>query len=335
MRSFRKVVLRILAVVVVVAAFEGAVRFCYEGWKTLTVVSKKERDELKGTLDTLFCGTSVTYRGFNPEIYDEKMGTSSFNLGTASQPVKGTYYLIRETVEENPVKEIYLGVTIPTLKAERYDIRYVSAFENLRTWKWKIRYLLSTKSEPILTTALFYSTRVTEYLHPGKVLENVKSKLKNKKPKAFGKRGFRGTSAVYKGNKGLEKNSDGNYWDGGRGASQIEPETLEYIRKIAEFCKEKDIKFTMVILPWTQDYIDGAGDMDDMDRVCRELADELEIDFYNFILYKERMTEFGNDKFKDVQHFNKSGGNTFTELLTEVVSSDDPQEYFYDSVEEF
>lgn len=335
MRSFKKVVPRICAVLVFVIVFESAVRYAYEGWKTLTVVSKMERDELTGSLDTLFCGTSVVYRGLNPAIYDEKMGTSSFNLATASQPVKGTYYLIQEAAEENPIKEIYLGITLPTLKAERLDIRYVSAFENMRTWKWKIRYLLSLKSEPITTTALFYSTRVENYFKIDTVLTNLKSKLRNKKPSTYGKRGFRSTKAVYQGGKGSAKNSNGNYWDGARGAEQIEPETLEYLKKIAEFCKEKDIKLTFIVIPWTQDYIDGAGDLDDMNRVCQELADELDIDFYNFLLYKERLTEFGNDKFKDLQHFNKSGGNTFTKLLTEVITSDDPQEYFYDTMEEF
>lgn len=335
MRNFKKVFPRLCAVLAFIIVFEGAVRYAYEGWKTLTVVSKRERDELTGTLDTIFCGTSVAYRAFNPVIYDEKMGTGSFNLATASQPVKGTYYLIREAVEENPIKEIYLGITIPTLKAERLDIRYVSAFENMRTWKWKLRYLLSVKSEPILTTALFYSTRVEEYFQPAEVLKNLKSKLWDKKPKTYGQRGFRASKGVYKGGEGSEKNSDGNYWDGKRGIEQIEPETLEYLKKIAAFCKEMDIKFTIVIAPWTQDYIDGAGDLDDMNRVCQELADGLDVDFYNFLLYKERLTEFGNDKFKDLQHFNKSGGNTFTELLTEVVTSENPQEYFYDSMEEF
>lgn len=335
MRSFKKVAVRICAVLAFVIVFESVVRYAYEGWKTRTVVSKMERDELKGTIDTLFCGTSVVYRGFNPVLYDEKMGTNSFNLATASQPIKGTYYLIRDTVEENPVKEIYLGITIPNLTAKCLDIHYVSAFENMRTWKWKIRYLLSLKSEPITTTALFYSTRVEDYFRIDTVLTNLKSKLRNKKSNAYGKRGFRAAKAVYQGGNGSEKNSDGNYWDGARGAEQIQPETLEYLKKIAEFCREKDIKFTIVVLPLTQDYIDGAGDLDDMNRVCRELAEELDIDFYNFLLYKDRLSEFGNDKFKDLKHFNKSGGNTFTKLLTEVVTSDDPQEYFYDTMEEF
>ncbi|EET60181.1 hypothetical protein BRYFOR_07741 [Marvinbryantia formatexigens DSM 14469] len=335
MRNFKKVFPRICAVLAFVIIFESAVRFAYEDWDTLTTVSRTERRELTGTLDTLFCGTSVVYRAVNPVTYDEKMGTSSYNTATASQPVKGTYYLIQEAVEQNPIKEIYLGITIPTLKAERLDIRYVSAFENMLTWKWKLRYLMSLKSEPILTTALFYSTRVEHYYQPRLVLENVKSKLTNKKARTYGQRGFRASNKVYKGGGGSEKNSDGNYWDGTLGAEQIEPETLEYLKKIAEFCKEKDIKFTIFIAPWTQDYIDGAGDLDDMNRVCQELAEELDIDFYNFLLYKNRQEEFGNDKFKDTQHFNKKGGNTFTDLLAEVVASENPQEYFYDSMEEF
>ena len=53
------------------------------------------------------------------------------------------------------------------------------------------------------------------------------------------------------------------------------------------------------------------------------------------MLYKERQTVFTNDLFEDYKHMNVEGSEVFSELLAEVLQSSDPQEYFYDSMEEF
>ena len=61
----------------------------------------------------------------------------------------------------------------------------------------------------------------------------------------------------------------------------------------------------------------------------------MDANYYNFMLYKERQTVFTNDLFEDYKHMNVEGSEVFSELLAEVLQSSDPQEYFYDSMEEF
>lgn len=333
MKNVKKIVVRGCVILLFLAAFEAMARFCYENWKTYLLTSKRERTEMKGTIETLYCGTSLAARAFQPAVLDELLGTTGFNLANNSQPLKGTYYLIRETVEENPVKQIYLAPSISSLKETANAQEYLSAYENLRTARWKARYLLSVHSEELTVSALLYSTRVEEYLDLKTVKANVKNKLQKTTVKRYyGQRGWRASQKQYQGQNAGKQNNYLNYWDGDAKEAQISGESLEYLYKIADFCREENIELYLVLLPVTQDYIDGAGDMDNLDTVCRALAEELDAGYYNFMLYKERQSVFTDDKFGDTKHFNAEGGPLFSEIFAEVLQSGSPQEYFYDTM---
>lgn len=335
MRSFRKILIRLGVLLAFVILLESGVRFCYESWRAYTVVSKQERRELKGSLDTLYLGTSLAYRAFCPAVLDEKLGTNSFNLGTAQQSMMGTYYLLRETVEQNPVKQVYLSLSIATLKEESPDDSYVSAAENFCTLRWKLRYLAAVKKEPVFVSSMLYSTRVETYLNLSKIKKNVSKKLSGEKSGSrYGQRGFRGSKRIYKGDKANEKYTGRHYWDGSLGAEQIDAEAFEYLKKITEFCKQEKIRIIWVMTPITNDYLSGVGDMDNYDEVLRSLAEEWGAEVYNFILYKERKTVFPDNMFADYKHLNIKGGEAFSEELAKVMDAENPEDFFYDSMKE-
>ncbi|MDO5539163.1 MAG: hypothetical protein Q4F83_03700 [Eubacteriales bacterium] len=335
MRSFKKILFRAVALVLFTVLLEWGIRFCYQEWKAFTVVSRQEREELQGTLDTLYCGNSLTYRGFCPALLDEKLGTNSFNLGTSQQTLSGVYYLLRETAEQNPIKKVYLGLSISMLKEEMPDEAYVSAAENFCSPVWKMRYLMAVGREPVFVSSLLFSTRVETYMAFSKVKTNIRSKLSGRKSSSrYGKRGWRTSSKKYAG-KGQERNADGKYWDKELGISQLQQESLTYLKKITEFCNENEIQLTWVFMPLSQPFVDGAGDMDDLNETLGGLAEEFGAEYYNFILYKERKTVFTNDKFKDSTHLNTEGSKVFSTLLSEIVSSKNPGDYFYGSMEEY
>ena len=336
MHSIRKALVEVILVLLIVAGVQKVTRFCYEDWSSPTIWSKQERKELEGTLDTLYCGTSLTYCAFNTEVLDEALGTESFNLGTASQPYMGTYYLIRETVDYNPVKRIFLTISLPPLLND--DIKthdYVSPFENMYSWKWKLAYLSAVNDEDVWISSLLYSTQVEHYLALEEVKENLEHKIQiQKAPKSYAGRGYRLFSSVYKG-RDREENLRMNTWIGELGASQVQEEGIYYLEKIAEFCKEQGIELIFVEPPYTQDFIDGGGDLDGFHQYILEKAEEWDVEYYDFVLYKDRKTVFTDDKFRDVNHMNSTGAELFSSLLAEVVQSENLQDYFYESLAQF
>lgn len=332
MRNIRKALLSFVLVAAIIGGIQMITRFCYEDWSSQTIWSKKEREELKGTLDTLYCGSSLTYCAYNTEILDEALGTNSFNLGTASQPYLGTYYLIKETVDNNPVERIYLTVAMPLFQNEdTQPHHYVSPFENMCTWKWKLAYLSEVNDQDVWMASMLYSTQVKDYLNLETVKENLVNKTKTQTaPKSYAGRGWRSFSSKYKGRE-RKSNYDMNVWVD---ESNVLEEGRYYFEKIIDFCEKKEIELILVAPPFTQDFIDGAGNMEGFYQFVKKIADDHGVSFYDFSLHKERKEIFKNNLFRDVNHLNKNGAAAFCELLIEVEQSDDPRMYFYESYAE-
>lgn len=336
MHNIRKAIVRVCLVLVFVILLQEAVRFCYQSWSSATIWSKKERKELEGTIDTVYCGTSLAYYAFNPEILDAKLGSSSFNLATASQPYMGMYYLLQETAEKNPLKQVYIAISLKSLMREEQDIHnYVSAFENMCSWKWKLKYLFDINQEEVWISSLLYSTQVDSYLAPDTVKKNLKNKLfVRTEPKNYGGRGLRLARTVFEGRE-EEENTEVNTWNVKDEATDINAEAVIYLQKIVDFCNAEGIELTFIAPPYSQVYVDGAGDYDGFHQYVQKKADEWGVEFYDFVLYKERPALFTNEVFRDQKHLNITGGKLFSNILAEVMQSDDPHSYFYESVNDF
>lgn len=334
-----KVISRICVVLAFVLILESAVQLCYEDWGRISTITLSQRDRktLNGTLDTLFCGPSVSYNAIDPFILDDKLGTSSFNLAASSQPIMGSYYLIRDAAANNEIRRVYQILTIPALKKGRGQRNYLSPYKQMCTLRWRLAYLAALRDESTVLSLLAYSTNVKSYARWDFVKNNIERKTEKNPDRAHYKgRGFRiGGKKVYKGENAQEHNADYNYWDGALGLAQADEEEVRYIRKSAEFCKKNGIEYTILLLPHPQENLDGAGDLDNLYKCLSDLAEELDAEFLNFQLYKNRLTEFANDKFRDEEHMNAAGGEAFSNLLAEVLSSDHPEDYFYESTEEF
>ncbi len=101
-----------------------------------------------------------------------------------------------------------------------------------------------------------------------------------------------------------------------------------YLGKIADFCKEKGIHLTFVMMPYTQAYLDGAKDLEELHTYFREKSEMWGADFLNFIFYKDRERIFTDDKFKDDHHMNAKGSEAFCRIFAEVIQSEHPEDYF-------
>ncbi len=338
-KNARKVLSRICIVFAFVFVLESVIRFCYEDWSkySLIIVSQRERKELNGTLDTIYCGPSVTFNALDPYILDEKLGTNSFNLGASTQPLIGSYYLIRDTAENNDLRHVYQVLTIPMLKRGKKGRNYTTPYKQMCTLRWRLAYLAALKDESRVLPILAYSTSVKSYFQWSYVRRNIANRIgENQKLAKYKGRGFRnGGKKVYQGENAQERNADYYYWDGTLGLSQANEEALRYLKKSAEFCRKNGIEYTILLLPHPQESLNGAGDLDNLYECLNGLAEELGVRFLNFQLYKNRLTEFADDKFRDDEHMNTIGGETFSNLFAEVVSSAHPEDYFYESTEEF
>src|SRR5437870_3052083 len=82
----------------------------------------------KNSIDLLFLGSSHCYRSFNPAIFDEKLGTNSFNMASPSQSPLTSYYVLKEVLKRQSPKIVILEVFWYTFDTTN---QYVNALYNL------------------------------------------------------------------------------------------------------------------------------------------------------------------------------------------------------------
>jgi hypothetical protein len=104
---------------------------------------------------------------------------------------------------------------------------------------------------------------------------------------------------------------------------------------IIQFCSDNSIELVLVNQPLPKQTLDMLIDYDNYIHFLKQIADEYDIDYWNFDLYKGDI-ELTADCYKDEHHLNGKGAEIYTEFFCNFVNevqdgNSDPESYFYDS----
>ena len=133
MHNFKKILPGVAVLLAFVFLLEAGIRFLYEPYTQYSIYARREYQSMKEDVDTLFCGTSKTYSGYDPAVYDSSTGAVSFNLGTGSQPLVTTKELLEDAFRVSPIKTVYLEVSLSTLQRGRNDSARIGASDRFVT----------------------------------------------------------------------------------------------------------------------------------------------------------------------------------------------------------
>lgn len=61
-------------------------------------------------IDTIFIGSSLCSASFDPQIFDEKLGVKSFNMGTPMQPLDQNLTALETAFEEHQIDTVVIGM---------------------------------------------------------------------------------------------------------------------------------------------------------------------------------------------------------------------------------
>ncbi|MDO4275487.1 MAG: hypothetical protein Q4D16_17605 [Eubacteriales bacterium] len=324
MRSFRKIVISLVILLAFVFGLNSVSRYMYESVRNNIVFAREELEENKGTIDTLLLGTSLVHWGLDPEVIDEELGVKSFNLATSAQPLSGSYYLLKDQVKSNPIKTVFLGVSVPGMVND-YDKDTpvkLGVFDRISSPAVKAEYMAAVAEFKEYEQFLFFPTRVVNVLDTKAVKRNVAYKkseeFKEKispdyAPYIYYGMGFESKEEVYDGSFNDEKLGNDAIWNRDR----IVDVNVEYIKKTAQFCNDNGIELNLVIFPHSYEFARLQGDLSDMDKYMEELSAEIgaELYNYNFTVRQDIYDIMTNDCYQDKKHFNKKGAGRFAELL--------------------
>ncbi len=293
----------------------------------------KLREELAGTVDTIVVGSCQDKFAFVPSVLDEELGSVSYNLSGIHAPLYGQIALMEEELSRNPVERVIIGVDYDTLAYTSKGIKAIG----------------DTKIIPRLITPLerakyfFSNIHIEDY-------DIIYSQYTNA--------GLVCTKAWITGQKlaGVPYEARGHYCLPANDMSLVSNDPIsEYqtysletdiienndklLKDLIGMCKEKGAEVMMVMTPAADSYVWTYDGWDVVHGQLKQIADENDIVFLDFNLYKTKNDLF-DDKisYEDKWHLSDVGSEVFTrefsDIYRKVDAGDDVTELFYEEYEQ-
>lgn len=337
-RTKRRAALGFLAMALLVGVLTGLlIKGCNylltddaSSYTRLTMHELYETAESGENIDTLFLGSSHCFRAYDPELFTELTGKSSFNLGSSSQNYDTSYYLLREAARYNDLKTVYLDMHYKFLFIDKKDRDLVQAniiTDYMRPSLNKLEFLLAASEPQEYTNRFLPFRRNWQQLGDVSYLKSVWEKKQEESyreyaPVVLEDEYYAGRGFVWS---DAELHAEEiTWWDNFTDV----PEdmalagsvtfTLDYIEKIAEFCEKEGIRLIFVTAPSFEGYLDEIGPYDPAHAYIQELADRLGVPYLDFNLCREEYLSLGQEFFIDVDHLNGNGAVAVTTLLSEL-----------------
>ena len=307
-------------------------------------VMMQELYDAAGSIDTLFLGSSHSYRSFDPALIDEALGTHSFNAGTSQQLPDGSYWLLREISAENDLDTVYLETfyTVYNQSASR-DVPLATFLitDYMRpTSPVRYQYLWEMGGLAALPDLILPARHAIA--DPGGLPELWRAKL---------------TDAYAPGSYTYVTYPDEGYR--GRGyveVTGVSPFPFESIldvdpeaplsdfgwynlRRITALCREQGIRLVLVTAPLPSAYAADTAHYQAYVDALRAFAAEQGIESWDFTLYRDiEALPLTAEHFADAHHLNGAGARLFDAAFCRVAAQSaagqDAAPLFFDTLEE-
>lgn len=285
-------------------------------------------------IDILFAGSSHCYRSFIPDILDEELHADTFNAGTSSQALDGSFMMIKEAARYHDLKHVYLEVYFNVGLGEPYKQRsqltqtYIIS-DYLRPSFDKYCYLFQASSKEHYINSFIVARRNWEKLLEPFYVFNLLS-LKHSDSYKNYEYDFVTAESEYYAGKGFvasrERVDNWNYFQEGV-IDELDFENLSQdwknsLNEIIDFCNNRGIGITLVSAPMSSYYIASLGNYDEYADIIHEITKEKDTEYLDFNLCREEFIPNCSEIFKDADHLNEEGAAAFSRIFARYVNGD-------------
>lgn len=287
-------------------------------------MSEADLKEHEGTIETAILGTSLIHRGLDAVTLGKELNSTCFSFASPAQPVSGSYYILKDALKRNPIKQVFFGVGVTSFmtdSGERSTTSKVKTLKLIRSLTGKANFILSVAEPKELETLAFCPARVKNTLD----FETIRKNIRYKTSDLFQRRkSYPSANLKYygMGTEGQRKTFSGKYnkpaaedniWD----RERIVENNISYMKKMAEMCRKEGVEFNLVVLPLAECFSEKQGDLTDMDAYLEEFAEEIGAGVYNYNhtsrtdIYEQIPVSY----YADVKHMNHKGASAMARLL--------------------
>lgn len=294
-------------------------------------------------IDVLFLGSSHSYRSINPQIIDEMWDKNTFNGGTSSQTLDGSYVILKEAVKYNKIDKVYLEVFYTMMGntySQRTEITPVYIISDyLRPSIDKYVYMLTAIPKEHYVEGFVKCRRSWKKIFQKDYINDL---VMMKQTDAYKKYEYVG----YENEGYIGKGYVGNYTKVGKGAFIYEgdfvpvrdnrwsEDDIRYLKKIKKICEDNDIELVLYSAPISDFRLCNVANYDNYVRQVNDLAIDLGVEYYDFNLCNSETLALNEEHFYDDNHLNLAGGEIFSKCFAVVMTDDNKEKYFYDSYQE-
>ena len=260
------------------------------------------KDEGENTLDVLFIGASTCYRFFSPQELWNSYGITSYNLGTSEQSLSESYFVLKYALDKQSPELVVMDVSsMITYPLPLSDARTHAIMDNLEInsrWIEACNVLVSQNKQIEYFVPLFaYHKRWKEL------------KEKDFKPIVSD---TKGTAYNYV----IEPFENIQLVDTAY-TREIEDESLKWIYKISNLCKENEIKllFTINPIPSLSAETEEGKKRQGMHNALEEFAKGEGVDILNMTRLIDEIGLDMKKDYSDKNHVNVVGAIKITNYL--------------------
>lgn len=303
-------------------------------------------------IDIVFVGASVCSASFDPEVFDERLGMNSFNMGTPAQETEQSIRALEVAIEEHEIQTVIYGMGFFALQqdsGEEAEMTFVKALSReqggLKGLKTSMEYLLSEKVRDAEKSVKYFFPWVyngVDYSVDA-IVSNVQAKLDTAteefQPDSAElknwrlEKGFRPFTGVVDYSTAWEANSHQFYYQ------YFDYESTYYFEQLLKLCDQKNVDLIVINSPHPAYDLVSCYDTYEMNhKQVEEMCEKYGVEYYDFSLAKPELFEAQEDFFYDFEHLNYKGAQAFSnavcDLLEKRESKENLEESFY-SVGEF
>lgn len=295
------------------------------------------------TMDLVFAGASHTYRSFDPDVFDEELGVSSYNLGSSSQTMKDSYYVLKEMFRSHTPKRVVLESGYARfLEPDSNSLKSMILTDYFRWSINRVDYFFNTYALSDYPDALFPAIRYKNNLDTETVKKTVKEKLTagymshsdnsiQHKNEWYGGKGFVYSNLAF--GEGHIGKLDFQVWD----TDAASTEMMEYFEKIVLLCKEQGSELILITAPIPLATLAQMGNYDEAHNHIQQLADRNGLDYYDFNLMRPQVLQRNDGThYYDSGHMNGMFAEEFSAVAATLLSELDSgsvvmDDWFYPS----
>lgn len=327
MRDFKKALLTTGAVLLIVVLFSAAFL-----WFTAPFTHNYDwsiRETLAGSLDFLIVGASHGQCALCPEVIDEVLGSSSYNLCCNAEVNYEKDWLLRKEFSRNEIKTVVLELSYDELAFETNAFTDANIFSVMRmdSFSDRLPYLLHQVS---FENKLFV---YAEMMYQGGI-----ACLSPQTPYNEEQLRQRGCNLLPENDHSLpqEMLAAVHHQNWFTVASFKEP-TVNGFSDLIRLCQAQGARVVVAVVPVSDQRLWRAENLDAFTEWATAYCAEHNVEYYDFNLLRERFTLFSDtDCYStDPEHMSGKGAKIFSrvfaEILRQAAEGQDVSDRFYAS----